>query len=169
MQTREIPVRFITSAVWLGLFILFIVTYFFPEGVFVNLCSSLIRGLIGGVGFVVAMPVLLYLFIIHAFSGKRPVLMRSICLGCFLLISGCLSHLIYDPDCVVGLKELYYGGIDGTTGGFICGAIAMFLRWFCGPVIPYILLIVSHLMLYRFQNILLCSFYFLISIFFSTV
>ena len=147
MQTREIPVRFITSAVWLGLFILFIVTYFFPEGVFVNLCSSLIRGLIGGVGFVVAMPVLLYLFIIHAFSGKRPVLMRSICLGCFLLISGCLSHLIYDPDCVVGLKELYYGGIDGTTGGFICGAIAMFLRWFCGPVIPYILLIVSGIFL----------------------
>ena len=146
-QPREIPIRFISSAIWLSLFVLFIITYFFPEGVFVNFCSELIRGLIGGVGFVVAIPVLLYLFIIHAFSGKKPILMRSICLGCFLLVSGCLAHLIYDPDCTVRLSELYIGGIDGTTGGLVCGTVAIFLRWFCGPVIPYILLIISGLFL----------------------
>ncbi len=146
-QTCEIPVRLITSTVFLGLFVLFIVSYFIPEGVGIKYFSFFIHGLIGGTGFVVAIPVLLYLFFIHAFSGKRPVLMRSVCLACFLAVCGCITHLILDPDGIIGISELYIGGIDGTTGGLICGGIAMFLRWFLGPVFPFILLIVGGIFL----------------------
>ncbi len=146
-QPRDIPVRLITSAVFFCLFVLLIITYFVPEGIYFKYFSLFIHGLVGSTGFVVAMPVLLYLFFIHAFSGKRPVLMRSICLGCFLLVCGCLAHLIYDPNCTTGFSELYLGGIDGTTGGLLCGALAIFLHWFFGPVFPFILLVVAGIFL----------------------
>jgi len=39
------------------------------------------------------------------------------------------------------VSELYVGGIDGTTGGLLCGGTATLIRLLCGPVIGYILLI----------------------------
>ena len=70
---RQIPVRLITSLVFLGLFILLLVIYKNPEGAITRLISNILLGMVGQVGFLVAIPALLYLFIIHAFSGKRPV------------------------------------------------------------------------------------------------
>ena len=149
-KVREIPVRLISSVIFLGLFVLFLITFFIPEGVFPDFISGLIHGLIGRAGFVVAIPVTLYLFIIHAFSANRPVCMRSICLGIFVLSCGCLTHLALDPQGLptgFGLvSELYLGGSDGTTGGLICGGIAMLIQLLSGPIISYIILILAALL-----------------------
>ena len=143
----QIPFRFITSAVCIGLFILFLVMLFNPDGALVKLFYGFVLGLIGRASFYIAIPALLYLFIIHAFSAKRPILMRSVCLISFILICGCIYHLgLHTGELGKGFKflaNLYTGGVTGKTGGLICGSVAILLRWLCGSVISYIILIVA--------------------------
>lgn len=144
---RQIPVRLITSVIFLGIFILLLVIFFNPEGAIVKVVDSFFHGLLGKTGFVVAIPCCLYLFLIHAFSGKRPVSMRTFCVIAFMLICGCIAHISLDPQNLASgislIGDLYLGGIGGTTGGVICGLIAMLIRWLCGTVIAYILLIIA--------------------------
>ncbi len=144
---RNIPVRVISATTFLGLFVLFLVVFFQPEGVFIKFVENVIHGLIGRVGFLVSIPGLLYLFIIHAFSGKRPVKMRSICIGVFILLCSCIAHLnLTLPDMPIGweaIKTLYGGGIDSTSGGIICGSIAMLFFWLFRGAFSYILLIIA--------------------------
>ena len=146
-KESPIPLRLITSGIFLALFILFLVIFLKPEGALTKLIENILVGLFGRVGFVISIPVLLYLFFIHAFSGKRPVLMRSICLGSFVLICGCISHLSLNPqnlsDGVRILADLYTGGADGSTGGVLCGGIAMLVNWLCGRVLSYILFVLG--------------------------
>ena len=149
-KAREIPIRLISSAVLLALFVLFLIAFFVPEGVAISFLSNLIHGLIGRVGFVVSIPILLYLFVIHAFSGKRPIRMRSICLGVFVLLCGCITHLALDPQGLPSglalISELFVGGADGTTGGLLCGGLAILIKLFCGTIISYIVLIIAALL-----------------------
>ncbi len=144
---RQIPIRFITSGIFLSCFILFLVIFLRPEGALTQLIESILLGLIGRVGFIVSIPALLYLFIIHAFSTNRPVILRSVCLGCFVLICGCIAHLSLDPrglsDGIDLISDLYSGGIASVTGGVICGGLAMLIKWLCGVVLSYIILIVA--------------------------
>ena len=146
-KEREIPVRFISSVVFLAAFILMLVISLNPEGALTTLVESVVLGLIGSVGFIIAIPALLYLFIIHAFSGKRPVILRSICVGLFVFICGGIAHLVLDPQGLSSdislIKELYIGGGNGTTGGVLCGGITMLIRLLCGTALTYIIYIVS--------------------------
>ena len=146
-QAVVIPPRLISSVICAGLFVLFLVIFMNQEGALTNLVYQIILGLFGEVCFYVAIPALLYMFIIQAFSGKRPVIMRSVSLGLFVLICGCIAHLMM-PVGQLGsgwnlLRELYQGGIHGSTGGVVCGCIAMLLRWLCGTVISIILLVIA--------------------------
>ena len=146
---QRIPVRVITSLSFLGGFILFLVMFFTSGtsdgGALVKLISGFICGLIGKVGFAVSIPTLLYLFFIHAFSGTRPVKMRTICLTIFILLCGCIAHLIATGASAEGIDfvTLYTAGALGETGGLVCGGIAMLIDWLCGDVISYILFIVA--------------------------
>ena len=63
---RKIPVRVITSATFLGLFILLLAIFIQPDGIINNILYSVIHGLIGKAGFLISIPALLYLFVIHA-------------------------------------------------------------------------------------------------------
>ena len=150
-EQRDVPVRLISSVICLGLFILLLVAFFLPEGYLLAFLSNFIHGLIGKTGFVVAIPVLLYLFIIHAFSGKRPIRMRTICLVAFILLCGSLAHLVIDPQGLPSgfsfVQEMYIGGADGTTGGLVCGCLAILVKLLCGPIISYIVLVVAGLIL----------------------
>ena len=144
---KKIPVRLITSSVFLCLFIVFLVVFFNPKGLIPKLLESLVHGLIGRAGFVVSIPGLLYLFIIHAFSGKRPVKMRSICIGSFIIICGCVSHLLLSREQLGNgfplISELYQGGIDHTTGGIVCGGIAALVFYFFNDPLSYVVLILA--------------------------
>ena len=144
---KRIPTRVVTSVVFLGFFLLFLITAFLPEGALVKVIRDVFYGLFGKVGFFIAIPGCLYLFIIHAFSGKKPVAMRTICVLSFILICGCIAHLAYNlqslPKGMPLVKELYITGKAAESGGVICGLFAMLLRWLCGPVIPYIIFIIA--------------------------
>ncbi len=146
-KERAVPVRFITSVVFLATFVLLLVIFLNPEGALTTLFESIVLGLIGYVGFIVAIPAMLYLFIIHAFSGKRPVIMRSICVALFVFICGGISHLALNPQGLSAdislIKELYIGGGNGSTGGVLCGGITMFIRLLCGTALTYIIYIVG--------------------------
>ena len=144
---RKIPARVISSVTFLCLFVVFLVVFFQPEGVIVQLIESVIHGLIGRVGFLVSIPGLLYLFIIHAFSGKRPVKMRSICVVAFVILCGCIAHLsLTVPDMPLGwdvIKSLYKTGIEGSTGGLVCGSIAMLFFWLVRGFLSYVIFAVA--------------------------
>ena len=144
----QIPVRAITAVTCLILFILFLVIFLKPDGFLVEkVFLPFVLGMIGKVAFYVSIPGLLYLFTIQAFSGKRPILLRSVCLICFVLICGCISQLSMStaglPTGVSILVALFQGGFDGTTAGLLCGGVALLLQWLCGTVISYIVLIVA--------------------------
>ncbi len=143
----DIPIRFFSAALFLAVFIVLLVIFLVPEGALVRLLDQLIHGLIGRVGFLTAIPVTLYLFIIHAFSGKRPVKMRTFCLLAFILVCGCIGHVFSGT---IGkslsfelIGGLYTDGISGASGGIFCGLLAHFLYWLCGRWITYIVLIVG--------------------------
>ena len=141
-----LPVRLISSLALLAVAILFTVILFASDGALLKVIKGLIHGLIGRTGYVISIPVLFYLFFIHAFSGKRPIKLRTVCLILFVLLCGCVSHLndISTTDKGFALiSELYQNGISGRSGGVICGLLAHGIHWLCGPIVSYILLIVS--------------------------
>ena len=148
-EKPKIPVRVITASVMGVLFILFLVTWMEPDGVFIKFFYNAVRGLFGQAAFYMAIPGFLLMFCIHAFSGKRPILMRSICLGMFMLCFGCIAHwwCIYNlgikPELGSGfqwVKDIYRGGIDGTTGGLICGGLTELMLWIFNEILTLIVL-----------------------------
>ena len=149
-KERQVPIRVISSVIFFFAFILLLVIFFKPEGALIHFLMAFVHGLVGRTGFIVAILGLLYLFIIHAFSGTRPVMMRSICVGAFILLCGCISHLALDPQNLPSglnlLVALYDGGVHETTAGVICGGLAMLVKWLCGAIISYIIFIIAALL-----------------------
>ena len=144
-EKTKLPGRLISSVAFLGLAVLFAVILFNSEGALLKLLESVIHGLVGRTGYIISIPVLLYLFCIHAFSGKRPVKLRTFCLIAFVLLCGCISHLNDIPDVLPKgfslITELYKDGATGMTGGIICGLLATGFHWLCGSVVSYIFLV----------------------------
>ena len=144
-QKFKIPPRVISSAICGALFLLFLIIFLNQDGALTKLFYQFLLGMFGEICFYVSIPALLYMFIIQAFSGKRPVIMRSVSLGLFVLICGTMAHLMMPTGelskGIALLGDLYMGGINGTTGGVICGCAAMLLRWLCGNLIAIIVLI----------------------------
>jgi len=151
-EQTALPVRLITSVVCASLFILFLVMFLNPDGALLKLLLGFVLGLIGQVAFYVSIPALLYLFVIQAFSGKRPVIMRSICMICFILICGCIHQVAvisYVPDnAKLGqiVVYLWQGGESGSSAGILCGTIALLIEWLCGTAISYVIFVVAALL-----------------------
>ncbi len=146
----EIPVRLITSAICIILFITFLVMWLNPEGALVVFLMKIILGLIGEVSFYVAIPGLAYLFVIQAFSGKRPILLRSICLIGFMLLCGCIHQLACDSNLPSGIAivgALFQGGSSGTTAGLLCGGIALLVKALLGPLSWFLFIVAAILAL----------------------
>ena len=143
----QIPVRVISSAALMISFIICLIAFFIPEGLLVGFLHNLLHWIIGHTAYIVLIPALLYAFIIHAFSGKRPILMRTICIFSFVLLCGCLSHMAAGPQNLPSsaamISELAIGGVEGTTGGLLCGGITMLLVMLFHRPLTYIILIVG--------------------------
>ena len=137
---KQVSTRFISSIVLLSLFVIFLVTYLFPDGLLISLREFLL-GLLGKTGFIISIPVFLYLFIIHAFSGQRPVRTRTVCLLSFIILCGAIAHLPNEKS--FNFSELYFSSASGRAGGLICGGISIFIRKYFGIVLAYILFIIS--------------------------
>ena len=136
----------LTAVLSLVLFVLFVVIAVNPEGALLKVLQSVILGLLGQAGFYFSIPALVYLFFIQTFGRKHSPTMRSVCLVLFVFLSGSIFHLVVQGKDMAGglavIPALYAGGLDGTTGGVLCGGFAMLLRWLCGNVIAYLVLIV---------------------------
>ena len=145
----HIPGRVFSAGALLILFVLFLVMLFTHNGYVINWIYHVVIGLIGYTGYYFAIPALLYLFIIHAISGKRPVKMRTICVVSFVLICGAISHLWMKPEGLGSggdlIKNLYFGGIGNTAGGVICGFVAHVLKTLFETVFSNIILFVGAL------------------------
>ena len=141
----KVPARAISGTLFLALFVLVLVMYLNPEGAFIKPLERLLHGLLGQVGFVVQIPVLLYLFIIHAFSNKRPVLMRTICMIIFVILCGALYHIAsYPANEPYSAVTLYRDAIyESNGGGVVCGSVAALLHACLGPVLVWIVLILG--------------------------
>ena len=142
-----LPTNAIVAIASLALFVLFLVISVNPDGVLLKVFQSFILGLFGKVGFYFAIPAFLYIFLIHTFGKKTNVKIRTFCIVAFVLLCGCIAHLsVEDGYLSAGsglIGALYNGGIDGSTGGLVCGAAAMFVRWGCGTTISYIIFILG--------------------------
>jgi len=139
-----IPGRALGAVVSLVLFVLFLFMAIKPDGALLKILLSLLTGLVGKVGFYFAIPAMFYLFLILISSKGKPVTMRTTCLILFVMFSSSIHHLIVNNQTFVGgfklLADLYVGGITGTSGGLICGLLAMLIRWACGDILSYVLL-----------------------------
>ena len=151
-EKKKIPIRIITSAVFGVLFLLFLVTWMEDPGQnqsswFFTGLYKVVLGLFGRAAFYMAIPGFLFMFCIHAFSGKRPILMRSICLGVFMICFGCIAHLwVVTPELGSGfqwVKDMFKGGLNGTTSGVICGGLTEFLLWIFHDIFTWIALIIG--------------------------
>ena len=131
----RIPVRLILAFTCLGMFFFNLIIMFNVgssagnDGVVLRFLYRLILGLIGKTGFYLSIPILLYLFVILAFSGDRPVILRSVSLVLFMLWINCIVHLVMNEE-VSGkgfrlISELYSMGASGRTGGVLCGLVAI--------------------------------------------
>ncbi len=149
-KKANIPVRVITSVTFLGLFALLLILFLRPEGFVNEFFKSVILGLIGKAGFVVSIPVFLYLFVIHAFSGNRPVRMRTACLLAFVLIVGVGAGMQLDASRLssgIGIvTDLYEFGATAVGGGILCGGLALILKTLLGNIVPYIILGIAALL-----------------------
>ena len=143
---NPIPSTFVVAFVSICLFVLFLVIAVNPDGALLKFIQALVPGLIGQAGFYFAIPGLLYLFVLNTFLRKKAVRMRSFCVVSFVFLCGCIYHLsmptaLMDQG-IAMLPDLYMGGIDGSTGGLLCGGFAMLMRWACGKPISLLIIIV---------------------------
>ena len=146
-EEASLPVRIIWAAACLGLFVLFLIIGTKPEGALLKAVQPVILGLIGKVAFYFSIPALLYTFIILVSSKNQAVRMRISCLYAFVFFCGCIYHLSVNNQTLAGgariIADLWTGGPQGTSGGLLCGSFSMLIRWACGSVLTYILLILG--------------------------
>lgn len=139
-----IPASTVVAIVSLILFVLFLVICIKPEGMILKAINNLLTGLIGLAGFYFSVPALLYLFIINTFGRKNAVTMRSICTVAFVFCCGCIFHLAVQTQGIASglalFPDLYLSGIEGRSGGVLCGGFAVALRWAFGSTVSYILI-----------------------------
>ena len=152
-ETLQIPMRLITSLLCVVLFFLFLFAFLNPEAVFLGFIRNIVMSTFGQVAFCMSIPALLYLFSIQAFSGKRPVIMRSVCLLVFVAICGCISQVAMLMDgrgvSATGtalLSELAVGGRTGATAGWLCGGVGLLLNLLFGQIFGMIILVVAALL-----------------------
>ena len=144
---NPIPNSFVIALISILLFILFLIMSVNPDGALLQMVKSVILGLIGQAGFYFSIPALLYMFVIHTFSRKTAVRMRSFCIISFVFLCGIIYHLIVSSVVSVTgfevIADLYNNGISGRSGGVLCGGLGMLLLWACGTPLSYLITILG--------------------------
>ena len=142
-----IPNSALIAVASLGFFILFLIIAVNPDGALLKVIQAVVMGLIGQAGFYFLIPALLYLFMVHTFGRRTNVTLRSVCTLVFVFLCGCIYHLTVQTQGMASgfalIADLYTSGIRGDSGGIFCGGVAMLLRWACGNLMSYILLILT--------------------------
>ena len=142
-----LPMKTMCGLGCLLLFVILLIVMIRPDGALILAVKSLIYGFFGSVGFFFLVPVTLAYGIILIVTNDKPFAPRSICLFAFVLCCGAISHLLMDMPAYEGffglIGTLFSGGVEGTTGGIICGGIAMLLEWGLGTVVSLVILFIA--------------------------
>lgn len=142
-----IPANVIVATISFAVLILFLAISFRSDGFILKAIQNIVLGLLGEAAFYFSIPALAFICIINLFAKKSNTTIRTICISSFVFLCGAIYHLaVQKQGMAVGwliFKDLYMGGINGYTGGVLCGGFAMLLRWACGNVISYLLLILG--------------------------
>ena len=145
-----VPARGIAAIVYIVLFGVFLMIAMGQQGFVLKFMKNLFQGLFGLAAFYVAIPGFLYLFIIQTFSGRQPVRLRTGCVMGFVVLCGCISHLLAAPADLVWdfsvLSALFKSGAEGLGGGVICGLVTEGLTAAFGTVLTGAILIISALL-----------------------
>jgi len=143
----RVPGRVILAFCTLAAFLVFLVMAVYPDGSITKFAHEMILHLIGKAAFYFSIPALLYMFVIIVTSNGEPIKMRCICLGIFVFMTGCIYHLMVNNQEFIGgiavLGDFWKGGLTGTSGGLICGLVAMLFRDGFGIVITCILFVAA--------------------------
>ena len=141
-----LPVKTLCGLGCLLLFVILLIVLIRPDGALILAIKGLIYGLFGSVGFFFLVPVSLIYGIILLITNDKPIVARSICLISFVLCCGAISHLFMPMPAYEGffglIGTLFTGGVEGTTGGLVCGGIAMLLKWGLGTAVTLVILFV---------------------------
>ena len=101
---KKLPVRVVLTSVFGVLFLFLLVSWIDPDSPFLKVFADIVKGMFGMVVYYLSIPACLLLVYIFAFSGKRPVLMRSVCVGAFLLCCGCISQVYLQNPVNIGFQ-----------------------------------------------------------------
>ena len=132
------PLRYAIAAFCAIVLLIFVSVLFSGEGLVLQWIVSVVKGLFGKNFYYICIPALIYLIILLLGSKGQPVRGRFFCILGFVFLFGCISHVISGEPIppvkdetgvmvpVTGLKLLgamYRAGVQGTSGGLICGLI----------------------------------------------
>lgn len=133
----------------LFLFVLFVLILFKSDGALIQVTKSIVLGFVGEAGLLFFTPVFLYVSVINLFGRKVAVRMRSACAISFALFCGAIYHLIVSSlsvaDGINVIPMLYTAGAAGTSGGIICGGLAILVEWACGRALTYLVAVLGML------------------------
>ena len=133
----------------LFLFVLFVLILFKSDGALIQVTKSIVLGFVGEAGLLFFTPVFLYVSVINLFGRKVAVRMRSACAIYFALFCGAIYHLIVSSlsvaDGIDVIPMLYTAGAAGTSGGIICGGLAILMEWACGRALTYLVAVLGML------------------------
>ena len=145
----NIPKRLIAAIVFLAVFAFHLFVLMIPKAA-LGQYNLFFSGIFGYITLLLSAPACLYLFLIYVFSGKKPVLARSICVGVFVFSCSCLYHLTTNYTITssgVGyIWELYTSGGAGLSGGIVCGGISELLAAVITKEFLYFVLLIAALL-----------------------
>ena len=129
--------RLIGALLCLALFLISVLSCFGVDGVLLHFWSVFVCGMLGSTSLYIVPFSLFIMFAVFTFSGKRPVTGRVICAAAIVVCIGALAHLMNADDFSWSGKliaRLWRGGADGSTGGLLCGLLAMALHLCIGKI-----------------------------------
>ena len=121
------PLRYAFAAGCAVLLLLFLSVFLNDSGLLPQMIVSVVSGLFGKNVYYISIPVLVILIWLQFACKGKPVRGRSFSMIAFVMILGSLSHIImnhkFQSTGLAQFAERYNTGIDGTTGGVICGFV----------------------------------------------
>ena len=138
--------RWICATVYLLLFLTLLVIALNQEGFLLTFVRSAVFGLFGPVAFYLAIPAMLYLFVLYAFYGDQPTLLRSCCMMAAVFFAGCISHVTmgYQMELKWSMVlDLFHSGKASASGGVLCGLVGGLLESALSPSLALIILSIA--------------------------
>ena len=121
------PLRYAVAAVCALVLLVFVSVLLSDEGLVLQWIVSGLTGLFGRNFYYISIPALIYTIFILLFSRNQKVRGRVFCIAVFVFLFGCASHLVAAPELDAAgfsrIKVLFSTGIDGESGGVICGLL----------------------------------------------